>query len=132
SGNLYDLGNANQWKSKAVANGYTVDSNPATGAVAWYDAHSWNGGYGHVAWVEKVNSQSSIIVEEYNWNLDGTYNPSPVTVPSSTQTVWPDGFIHFKDIPNDPTPPTISWNFENLEGGTNPTPVSSYQGNVGH
>jgi surface antigen len=98
---LYDLGNANLWKSGAVnAPGhYAVNNTPAVGAVAWYDAHSWNGGYGHVAWVSAINSSTSIVVEQYNWNLDGTYTPSPSTVTHTSSQPWPDGFIHFNDIP---------------------------------
>ena len=45
------------------ADGYTIDYNPTVGSIAQTDA----GYYGHVAFVERVNSDGSILVSEMNW-----------------------------------------------------------------
>lgn len=60
-------GNANRWNETAERLGYTVSNTPAAGTVAQSDA----GAYGHVAWVESVNSDGTINITEYNRN-DGT------------------------------------------------------------
>lgn len=74
-------GNANQWGASARAAGYSVGTTPRVGAVAvWpYDG----GGYGHVAVVTSVASNSSIQVMESNYagnmsigNYRGSFNPS--------------------------------------------------------
>lgn len=80
---------ADQWGVKAKKLGYIVDRTPAVGAVAWW---SWR----HVAWVEAVNPDGSITIEEYNHGSTGKYDER--TIPAS----WPTGgYIHFKDIATD-------------------------------
>ena len=58
-------GNAKDWGTTARNLGYTVDSSPAVGSVAWSNA----GYYGHVAWVSGV-SGNNITIEEYNYNYN--------------------------------------------------------------
>ncbi len=62
---LYGLylswGNANTWDDYARPYGI-VDHNPAPNVIGQTDA----GGYGHVFWVESVNSDGSINISEYN------------------------------------------------------------------
>lgn len=61
-------GNAANWDDNARALGYKVNTTPAVGAIAQWDA--WEGGaygYGHVAYVEHVNSDGTINLSEYNW-----------------------------------------------------------------
>ncbi len=55
-------GNANTWDDSARAVGFRVDNNPEAGSVAV----SNSGYYGHVMWVEGVNSNGTINVSEYN------------------------------------------------------------------
>jgi surface antigen len=71
-------GNANQWDdnarnqkdSKGNANPIPTGSTPKRGSVAvWH-----TGRYGHVAWVESVNSDGTFNVSEYNRNSDGLYH----------------------------------------------------------
>ncbi|HRF28702.1 MAG TPA: CHAP domain-containing protein [Candidatus Saccharibacteria bacterium] len=47
-------GNANTWDDRAAADGYVVNHTPAIGAIFQTDVGG--GGYGHVAYVIKVNS----------------------------------------------------------------------------
>ncbi|MFU0768760.1 LysM peptidoglycan-binding domain-containing protein [Staphylococcus pasteuri] len=55
--------NANNWDNAAAADGYTIDGKPTVGSIAQSDA----GYYGHVAFVERVNSDGSILISEMNW-----------------------------------------------------------------
>ena len=90
------FGYATTWGTHAASLGYAVNSTPAVGSIAWFS-------FGHVAWVESVNSNSTVTIEEYNYDYNGDYNER--TIADSTVS----GFIHFKDIsgpPPDATPPT--------------------------
>lgn len=61
-------GNAGQWAVSAQVAGFTVGTVPVPGAIAvWMD-----GGYGHVAYVTEVASETSIQVIESNVNGDAT------------------------------------------------------------
>lgn len=67
-------GDARNWGRSALARGYTVNSTPAPHTVGY----STSGAYGHVVWVESVNSNGTINLTEYN-------NPS-----SSASRQWGD------------------------------------------
>lgn len=72
------LGNANTWAARAAAAGYAVDNTPSAGAIF----QTTSGWYGHVGYVEAVNSDGSIIATEMNYN----YRPYMVirsTIPAS-------------------------------------------------
>jgi surface antigen len=56
-----NLGNANTWARRAVAAGYRVDRIPSVGAIMQN-----GGGLGHVAVVEVINPNGSIMVSEMN------------------------------------------------------------------
>lgn len=57
-------GNGGQWGASAAAAGFRTGSTPQVGAII-----SWNdGGYGHVAYVVAVESETSIQVMEANYN----------------------------------------------------------------
>ncbi|MGW9856945.1 N-acetylmuramoyl-L-alanine amidase [Staphylococcus hominis] len=56
--------NANNWDDAAVRDGYKIDYNPTVGSIAQSDA----GYYGHVAFVERVNSNGSVLVSEMNFS----------------------------------------------------------------
>ena len=55
-------GNAYSWDEYARARGYVVNNTPSAHSVG----QSNSGRYGHVFWVESVNSDGSINVTEYN------------------------------------------------------------------
>ncbi|MCR6483314.1 CHAP domain-containing protein [Amycolatopsis sp. OK19-0408] len=77
------IGNAGTWGAWFAPRGYAVDSSPAVGAIAESS--------GHVAWVEAVNGDGTVTVEEYNQNFQGAYGER--TVAASTFH-----YIHAKDI----------------------------------
>jgi surface antigen len=68
------LGNGGQWVANAAAQGYATGSAPRAGAVAETT--------GHVAYVESVNGDGTIVISEMNgpagWGVVGTR-----TVPAS-------------------------------------------------
>ena len=82
------LGNANQWPTYAPGHNLTVNSAPTAGAAAVDMA----GTYGHVAFVDSVNSDGTITVEEYNHGQDGVGGTRTGT-PSSLGLTE---FVHFE------------------------------------
>ncbi len=102
------IGNsAKDWGDYFTTHGYPPDSNPTVGAIAWYKA--FEGGvtkYGHVAYVEKVNADGSIVVSEDN--SGGNFDWRTVTRTKS----WPSGFIHLADrpaaLPSQPSGPRVT------------------------
>ena len=83
--------------------GYTVDSTPMAGSVAW----SGSGG-GHVAWVETV-SGSTVTIEDYNSDFTGHYGESVVAAGTYQ-------YIHFKDLPSTPPPPPVPAGYPPIPG----------------
>ncbi len=83
-------GNANQWDDNARRLGYPVNGTPAPGAIAQTDAGTW----GHVAWVESVNGDGTVTIEEYNANYTGAYRKRVVAVDAFQ-------YIHVKDLVTD-------------------------------
>ncbi len=55
-------GNASNWANAAARAGYTVNNTPKAGAIM----QTTQGAYGHVAYVESVNSNGSVRVSEMN------------------------------------------------------------------
>jgi surface antigen len=80
--------NAGNWGAKAKALGYTVNMSPAVGSVAWWNTST----RGHVAWVEAVNPNNTVEIEEYNIGGSGKYDET--TIPTSSVS----GYIHFQDL----------------------------------
>lgn len=66
-----NLGNAATWAAVARTAGLTVSTVPAGGAVLWHANTSIAGGLGHVAFVEKVNEDGSILVSDMNYPYYG-------------------------------------------------------------
>ena len=63
-------GNAYSWASAAASQGYKVNNTPAAGAV--FQTSGGGGGYGHVAYVESVDSKGNVTIREMNyagWNV---------------------------------------------------------------
>ncbi|MBQ3353214.1 CHAP domain-containing protein [Candidatus Saccharibacteria bacterium] len=90
-------GNAYSWDDGARAAGYRVDKTPAANTIGQVDGYP----YGHVFWVESVNSDGSINVTEYN-NAYATYLYSGSmhygdfgSRTISAGEVWQYNFIHF-------------------------------------
>ncbi len=70
------MGNGGEWAYYAQRYGYNVSKTARVGTVM-----STQGGYGHVAFVEQVNSDGSIVVSEMNYG--GLYRLSTRTISAS-------------------------------------------------
>lgn len=68
------FGNAENWDNNASIIGTIVTSIPQIKAVAqWEPFHSGAGSAGHVAFVESINSDSSVNISEYNFYTRNGY-----------------------------------------------------------
>jgi surface antigen len=90
-------GDAGHWDDAARQVGITVNKTPKVGAIAVNDVHvSSSDGilHGHVAYVNKVYSDGTFDVEEYNWNTRLGYGRRTHMRVSSadTQFQW---MLHF-------------------------------------
>jgi surface antigen len=85
-------GNGSNW-GHAMAR--ITDDTPMVGSVAWFDAgHGYAGSNGHVAYVERVVDNRTIVVSEDMWG--GDFHWRRIT---KGGIGWPTGFIHFNDRP---------------------------------
>jgi surface antigen len=79
-------GDASSWGQHAKSLGIPVNGTPSVGSVAWYS-------FGHVAYVDQVNSPTSVVISEMNYDYDNGFRVRTIT----TSSGWPTGFIHIKD-----------------------------------
>jgi surface antigen len=61
-------GNASSWKSQWDKHGWATSTTPSPGWVAWFP------GANHVAYVNSVLADGSVLIEEYNWGGADVYN----------------------------------------------------------
>lgn len=71
-GNLAS-GSAWVWADEWQAKGWPTSSEPVVGAVAWFP-------YNHVAYVQSVNGDGTVTIEEYNQNSDHSYHVRTIPV----------------------------------------------------
>lgn len=71
-------GNANNWAAAAQGAGFTVNHTPSKGAIL----QSSEGPFGHVAYVESVNSDGSVTISEMNYS-GGPFSVSSRTISAS-------------------------------------------------
>jgi surface antigen len=83
-------GDAVKWAAHARSLKLAVNATPATGAIAWYAATK-AAPDGHVAFVERVNSPTSIVISEMNYDGDNGFWVHTITL---TGGDWPTDFIH--------------------------------------
>lgn len=79
-------GDARNWAGQSSSEGFNVDHKPEKGAIL----QTSNGAFGHVAYVERVNSDGSIFISEMNYV--GTYIISTRTISSAEVSSY--NFIH--------------------------------------
>ena len=76
-------GSAYAWADAWAAKGWPTSSEPVIGAVAWFP-------YNHVAYVQSINADGSVNIEEYNQNSDHSYHRR--TIPAgSALYLYPPG-----------------------------------------
>jgi hypothetical protein len=76
-------GSAYSWADAWVSNGWPTSSEPVVGAVAWFP-------YNHVAYVQSINSDGSVNLEEYNQNSDHSYHRRTIAAGSALY-LYPPG-----------------------------------------
>jgi surface antigen len=87
--NLTPLGgDALDWKKNWEAHGWEISHTPTPGSVAWWGAGS-AGSLGHVAYVQAVNANGTIALEEYNWNDNHTYSTRTVAASTVGDFLYP-------------------------------------------
>lgn len=93
-------GNAGTWGAAAAAAGHPVSRRPRVGDIAyWKPRKSRNiGTRGHVAYVERVRRDGSIVISHDNWN-----NTFVVTRLKRRSSTWPTGFIRYRRSDGSPT-----------------------------
>lgn len=81
------LGDAGSWVPKAEASDMSTGNAPSAGAVMVYDYCQLNVScrYGHVAFVETVNEDGSIVVSEMNWEAHNVINYRTVSASDAEQ-----------------------------------------------
>lgn len=72
------FGNAYSWARAAAAYGYEVNRTPSAGAI--FQTSYGGGGYGHVGYVESVNSDGSIVITEMNYGV--LYRVTSAVIPA--------------------------------------------------
>ena len=69
------IGNAYQWAAGASAAGWTVSSVPHVYSIIVLQPYVQGAGYyGHVAVVEKINSDGSVLTSDMNWYANGGWD----------------------------------------------------------
>lgn len=105
-GNPGNLGYAKDWDNKASAYGILVNTSPAVGSIAQWEANvAPAGSSGHVAYVDTVTSTYIDISED---NYGGTTMTKRLY---PAQAGWPSHFIHFEGTttPTPPPPPAVHY-----------------------
>ncbi|WP_148060353.1 MULTISPECIES: CHAP domain-containing protein [unclassified Rathayibacter] len=68
-------GSAYAWAGQWASHGWETSTTPVPGAVAWFNGN-------HVAYVQSVNGDGTVSLEEYNWGNDHAYHAR--TIPASS------------------------------------------------
>lgn len=69
------VGNAYQWAYGARASGWIVSSTPHVPSIIVLQPYTQGAGYyGHVAVVERINSDGSVYTSNFNWYANGGYD----------------------------------------------------------
>jgi surface antigen len=89
------LGDAARWAERLDSIDWEVNGTPAVGAIAHWNATDGVGVAGHVAYVTGVNADGSVVVEDYNWNRQGTYGTRSIAKAFR--------YIHPPSVPGKPT-----------------------------
>ena len=79
-------GAASNWGTAARNLKIAMNGTPTLGSVAWYSS-------GHVAYVEKVNSPTSVVISEMNYDYANGFRLRTIT----TSNGWPTDFLHIAD-----------------------------------
>jgi len=66
-------GNASGWADAWASHGWATSATPVVGAVAWFN-------YNHVAYVQSIPGDGTVVLEEYNWMGSHAYHTRTVSI----------------------------------------------------
>lgn len=92
TGKYYSWGNAVNFTANATAAGYREGAAKA-GSIAVMDPGKAGQSYGHVAWVESVNDNGTIVISQYNYNYGAGYGMYSLMTLSASAF---DHYVHIK------------------------------------
>ncbi len=75
-------GSASSWKRQWENHGWATSDTPVVGAVAWFT-------YNHVAYVQSVPGDGTVVLEEYNWMGSHAYHTRTVSIDSVPKYLYP-------------------------------------------
>ena len=97
-------GHAGKWDDQA---GFFSSEVQVDSFVVWDPNQGGAGSVGHVAFVERINTDGSFVISEYNWNYgDGKFNSR--TIFPGTDAFQTAKFIHLNPEPQQPPEPPPS------------------------
>lgn len=82
-------GDAIGWRADWVRYGRAVDQPAAAGRIGWYGSKA--GTYGHVNYVQSVDPDGTVHLEEYNWSPNHQAYGTRTAAPGSAY--YPDSFL---------------------------------------
>ncbi|MEO6309590.1 MAG: CHAP domain-containing protein [Leifsonia sp.] len=77
-------GDASGWADAWASHGWTTSSTPVVGSVAWFP-------YNHVAYVQSVPGDGTVVLEEYNWMGTHSYHTRTVPIGDVALYLYPPG-----------------------------------------
>ncbi|WP_162942812.1 CHAP domain-containing protein [Cryobacterium soli] len=75
-------GDASSWANAWSAKGWPTSKTPIVGAVAWFT-------YNHVAYVQSVPGDGTVVLEEYNWMGSHAYHTRTVPISEVPMYLYP-------------------------------------------
>lgn len=75
-------GSAYAWAGQWASHGWVTSKTPVPGSVAWFTGN-------HVAYVQAVNSNGTVSIEEYNWGNDHAYHARTISASSVALFLYP-------------------------------------------
>lgn len=94
-GKVGHFGDPSMWPVNAAAIGFKVDARPTVGSIAqWGAGEQGAPGTGHVAYVERVNADGSVVVSEFDWSVAHGYSQRGQ---AGTSAVRAPRYIHVLD-----------------------------------
>jgi surface antigen len=95
NGKAGHFGAPGTWAANAAAIGFKVDNAPKAGSIAqWAGGEQGSTSAGHVAYVDRVNPDGSVVISEFDWSVEHGY--SQRGQPGTTSVRAPR-YIHIQD-----------------------------------
>ena len=95
NGKTGNFGDPGAWAANAADIGFKVDGAPRAGSIAqWAGGEQGATSAGHVAYVESVNSDGSVVLSEFDWSVEHGYSQRGQ---SGTPPVRAPRYIHIRD-----------------------------------